>query len=392
KIQGLLLKEKLTEAEHLQILLFLENPLGVALEESSLKKFVLKLTEFEKILEAIEIIALKKRLLSAIKTYRNDWVQIFLQLLFTLESNQLRDIVMKELSSPEHSKELKARIKELLDHPKNSPEAFVWYFQKVLNNDAPYFTDIDSTYLFVEALLILFNHLDNKPNYRDLSKKVYNTFTGNRFQVVRDFLKGSSKDFAEEFLLLTSKCHGFSDHDKKILRSLVEVVHASLAKEKKPDDADLITIWTTKEGYNFVQERIKQIGTSEMVDVAKEIEVARGHGDLRENAEYKSALERRNRLQSEMKTLSDQFNNARIITKDDISTQCVGVGTKVQLLDSKGKKITYSILGPWDANPDLFILSFQSKLAQAMEGKEVGEKFNFKDEEFKVLQIVSYED
>ena len=101
-------------------------------------------------------------------------------------------------------------------------------------------------------------------------------------------------------------------------------------------------------------------------------------------------MERRNRLQGELKMLSDQFHKARIITKEDISTKSIGIGTKVELMGPKGEKICYTILGPWDANPDNFILSFQSKFAQAMWGKKLGEKFAFKGDEFKILATKSY--
>src|SRR6185295_20308574 len=134
-----------------------------------------------------------------------------------------------------------------------------------------------------------------------------------RFQLVRDFLKGSPEEFAKECALLFSKCFSFSDHDKKILQSLVEVAHPQLAKEKVSDGQDIHIVWTTEASFQKMQARIRDIGTIEMCDVAKEIEVARAHGDLRENAEYKAAIERRNRLQNELKILSEQFNHARII-------------------------------------------------------------------------------
>jgi transcription elongation factor GreA-like protein/transcription elongation GreA/GreB family factor len=390
KIQNLLLREKINEAEHLQVLLFLENPLGVQLEESSLKKLILKLTNIEETLNHIEIVQLKKRLLTAIREYRSDWAEIFLQLLFVIEPNQLKDFLVKELTEPTHLEMLKKRIKDLIDHPRKYPEAVLWYFQKVLNNeDLPFFSDTREKSHSLEALLIVFNSVDHKAEYKDLSKKIYNLLTGNRFEIIRNFLKECSKDFAEEFLLLSSKCHGFSDHDKKILRSLTEVAHPSLA-EKKQQKIDFNVFWTTEAGYFKMKERVQHIGTVEIVDVAKEIEVARSHGDLRENAEYKSALERRARLQNELKMLSDQFQKARILTKDDVSVSNVGIGTKIELMGPKGEKIIYSILGPWDADPDSSILSFQSKFAQAMEGKKAGEKFSFKGDEFKILTIKSF--
>ena len=81
-----------------------------------------------------------------------------------------------------------------------------------------------------------------------------------------------------------------------------------------------------KKGYRKVKERIKEISTSETVDNAKEIEAARALGDLRENAEFKAALERRDRLQSELRTLSEQFNRARILTTNDVTTNEVRRG------------------------------------------------------------------
>ena len=130
----------------------------------------------------------------------------------------------------------------------------------------------------------------------------------------------------------------------------------------------------------------------ETVQNAKEIEVARSHGDLRENAEFKAALERRDRLQAELKLLSDQIAKARILTSEDVVADEAGVGTIVTCKDSKGNKTSYTLLGPWDANPDEQILSFQSKFAQAMKGKAVGQSFSFQGESFTITEIVNYFD
>ena len=52
--------------------------------------------------------------------------------------------------------------------------------------------------------------------------------------------------------------------------------------------------------------------------------------------------------------------------------------------------ISYTILGPWEADPDKAILSFQSKLAQTMKGLAIGDKFQFQGEEFTITSIRSY--
>ena len=181
------------------------------------------------------------------------------------------------------------------------------------------------------------------------------------------------------------------DHDQKILRSLAEVVHPSLAAGKSRKSLhDHNIIWTTESGYLKTQARAKQIGTIEIVENAREIEAARALGDLRENSEYKFALEKRSRLQGELKTLSDELSRARLITPDDIYQNEVGIGSVITVEDSKKHPTVYTILGPWDADPDAHILSFQSKLAQAMCGLKVGDIFTFRDEEFKIQGIKSY--
>jgi transcription elongation GreA/GreB family factor len=62
----------------------------------------------------------------------------------------------------------------------------------------------------------------------------------------------------------------------------------------------------------------------------------------------------------------------------------------VECKNKQGKVLTYTLLGPWDADPNIGVLSFQSKLAQEMKGLGVGDKFQFQGEEFTITRIQSY--
>ena len=84
------------------------------------------------------------------------------------------------------------------------------------------------------------------------------------------------------------------------------------------------------------------------------------------------------------------MNAARVITKADISLENVGVGNIVECKNGEGKKVTYTLLGPFDADPENHILSFQSKLAQTMTGLTVGDKFQFQADEFTIIGIRSF--
>lgn len=346
--------------------------------------------KIETVLNDIEIAAFKKRTLVVVREQREDWVPIFLRLLFPISQNTVRDYIFKELENTPASKPLlKDKIYELLNKMTLFPEAFFWYFQKLTAHESVPFNDKESGYKFLEAFLILLHFVENKPEYRDLSKKMVQLLIGQRFLVIRTMIEGAPVDYLQEFLLIASKCQCFSRHDLKILQNLAEVAQPSMAKKKKENKEEDV-IWTTPEGYQKIKERVQHIGTVETVENAREIEAARALGDLRENSEYKFALERRSRLQSELKTLSDQLNQARILTKDDIITDRVGVGVIVEVLDSKKKKVTYTLLGPWDADPDQHILSFQSKFAQAMFGLKAGETFEFQGESYTIQKIKSF--
>ncbi len=382
----------LSQGRKIQVTFLLEDIFPDEFPEAS-ATLIQQIESVPAILNFIDIIAFKKRTLVVVREKRKDWDAIFLNLLFTIPQNPIRDYIFKELQSDEGAKPLlKEKMHELLNRMTLYPEAFFWYFQKIAaKEDVPY-QEPEMRFQFLEALLILLHFVENKPEYKDLVKKIHQQVIAKRYAVVREMIEGASTEYLHEFLLLASKCMSFSKHELSVLQNLAEVVQPALKMKKKgaQEEEKEEVIWTTQEGYQKLQERIRQIGTVETVDNAREIEEARSHGDLRENSEYKFALERRARLQGELKTLTRQLNQARILTKDDISTEKVGVGAVVKLLNSEGKKLTYTLLGPWDADPDQYILSFQSKLAQAMIGHKKGETFDFQGEQYKVEEINSY--
>lgn len=388
--------KEITQDQKLQIHLLLEQFFGYSASSKEISEIIQQEDNLTALTNSIDIAAFKKRALIAIKENRKDWPSHFLNLLFTLPQAQLRDYLLRELNAKEETRLiLDKKLNDLIAHPARYPEIVVWYFQKILNDDEATLPHQHpkGRIQFFEAFFIVFNSLESLPSQRDLLKKMYNMISNNRYALVRQLLQQTDLESAKELLLLASKCHSLTSHDMKILQSLTEVVHPSLAsKQSKGEarEAEAEEIWTTEEGYLKVQDKIRQIGTVEIVENAREIEAARALGDLRENSEFKFAQERRARLQSELKTLSSQLNRARIITPDDIHPHQVGIGCKVEMIDQKGKKIQYTILGPWDADPEKNILSLNSKLAQAMVGKKPGDSFQFRDDKYQIVNLGSY--
>ena len=112
---------------------------------------------------------------------------------------------------------------------------------------------------------------------------------------------------------------------------------------------------------------------------SKDIGAARELGDLRENSEYQYAKEKQKFLNRRMNELTDEVSSAQVILPENVDTSMVSFGTTVVFADNKaGKDITYTILGPWESDPNRNILNFKSPLGQAIYNMEKDEnrKFN----------------
>lgn len=398
KLSEMLAYPEISKPQQLQIYFFLED-LATTKDENSDKiaeivKQFSSHSSVQDLIGHIDVLSFKKRVLMEIRESRSDWKELFLHVLLSLDQNTLRDYVLTELLSGKEEEAVKQKLVELYTYPGKYPETFLWYFPKAMSQKKVPFSDKQGKLRFFESLLILLSKVEYSPEHRELVKKIHAILAADRYAIVRQMVQDGTIDEVKEFLLLCTKCHSFADHDLKILHSLAEVAHPSLAKLRKTngnksENEDLV-LWTTQEGYLKLQQRIQQIATVETVENAREIEVARAHGDLRENAEFKAALEKRDRLQSELKLLSDQMNKTRVITEADINVDEVGVGCIVECESNKGHIVTYTLLGPWDADPERNILALQSKLAQTMKGLNLGDKFQFQGDEFVIKGIKSY--
>lgn len=390
RLKSFLNSDSLKPAEKLQVYFCLDAFQG-SKHEDEIAKIVRQSDELESLIEQIDIVVYKKMAIAAIKTHVQDWPLLFLKLLQTSTQGIIRDYLIKELVQNGSTHLLKDGLQQLVETPWGNPDLFVWYYLKLMqepDEDLPFHNEKGRND-FSEALLVLLNRIENDSGQKDLVKKIYMTLSAKRYALVRQIFEGSSLEFAKEFLLLASKCHTLSDHDLKIWRSLAEVVHSILASPSGRKLTDHLIFWSTEGGLAREQERLKKIGTTDVVENAKEIEAARALGDLRENSEYKSALEKRAHLQREIKKISGELSHARILTPEDIQMDEVGIGSIIYTVSSEGDKLKFTIMGPWEANPEEHILSIQSKVGQGMLGLHVGDQFKFKDIEYTIQRLGS---
>jgi transcription elongation factor GreA len=111
-------------------------------------------------------------------------------------------------------------------------------------------------------------------------------------------------------------------------------------------------------------------------EVAQKIADARDYGDLSENAEYAEARNEQGQLEGRISEIEDILQNASIIKAR--ASNNVGVGSKVTLKHTSGKKVDYTVVGSVEADPLEGKISDESPIGQALLGRKVGEKVSIK--------------
>ena len=129
----------------------------------------------------------------------------------------------------------------------------------------------------------------------------------------------------------------------------------------------------TPDGYKKLQEEIEFLSNDKRREIADRIREAREFGDIAENAEYDSAKNEQAHLEARIAMLEERLKSARVVTKKEIKSGEVSVGTKVRLRDVKaGKTIEYYIVGSAEADPTENKLSNESPVGKAIMGKQEG--------------------
>jgi transcription elongation factor GreA len=127
------------------------------------------------------------------------------------------------------------------------------------------------------------------------------------------------------------------------------------------------------EGYEKLTADLQYL-RQERPKIVDQIEEARSHGDLAENAEYHAAKERQGQVEAQIAEIEDRVTRAQIIDPTTLSGDRVVFGATVTVLDEDDKKQRYQIVGMTEADARQGRISYDSPLGRALIGKQVGEE------------------
>lgn len=121
-------------------------------------------------------------------------------------------------------------------------------------------------------------------------------------------------------------------------------------------------------------------------EIAKKIAEARSFGDLSENAEYDAAREEQGLLETRVIEIEDILQHASIIKAADATV--VGLGSAVELKNSD-RTVTYTVVGPVEADPMEGKISDESPIGQALMGKKVGDEVTISTPKGEIVYTIS---
>ena len=130
----------------------------------------------------------------------------------------------------------------------------------------------------------------------------------------------------------------------------------------------------TKEGFEKLKKELEHLLKVERPKNIRDIEEARAHGDLSENAEYHAAKERQGHIDAKKRELEHKLAHAQIIDVSKLSNEKVVFGTTVTLADAEsGETRRYTLVGQDEADLKQGKISVQSPVGKALIGHKAGD-------------------
>jgi transcription elongation factor GreA len=124
-----------------------------------------------------------------------------------------------------------------------------------------------------------------------------------------------------------------------------------------------------------LQAELDQLETELRIHLPREIKSAREFGDLRENSEYQTALQRQNVVKARIRELRQRMSEVASIDLSKVPRDKVAYGSTLVLYDAeRDEEVTYRLVTPEESNPPAGLISTVSPIGRSLMGKEEGDE------------------
>ncbi len=322
---------------------------------------------------------LKKDFLLQVKNNIPNWPGVFSDLFPYALSRFITD----ELAANNKITELQGLFETALAHYKEYRESFIWLVRNVADEDWFKALEVKPEKILiclVHLLDITYREIDNRRD-ASLNRKLNKQILQHLFQESRieEYFKTTDEDSISRIFTLIE--------DVKYLDPSIKINLKHQIKDRFPDfhfigehEIEKVRrgLVVTHRGYEEKHAALRHVIEVEIPENSKEIGTAMQKGDLRENAEYKAALERQELLKSAASKLQEELQNAQIFDESTVDLSSVGFGCRAELLNQlTANSEVYTIFGPWESDPAKNVISYLSPLGTALCNHKQDEELHF---------------
>lgn len=325
-----------------------------------------------KLLGGIEDRLLRERALEMLRERRADWVAIWSDHLQREEEPRVLDLLVRGLGDGDPTGRDRL-LDDLVAQPRKAPAAFVWLAERAAEDEA---LRARAPQRLLQALLAA---LADSQFTRFRVRLRALTESGATLPRLFAHFDEETAPAAAEAIRRSS---GLEAYSKDPLLAALELRFPSL----RGDGGGAGPLYATAESIEAKRAELKRLTEVEIPANRKAIAEARAMGDLRENFEYKSARDRHEYLNARLASLHRDLGRARPIDFSGIDASEVRIGARVRL-EGGGKPRTFTVLGPWESQPEAGVLSYESELGKKLIGRKVGDQVRVGNETLTVAAI-----
>ncbi len=343
----------------------------------------------------IEDVELQREFLRSVERMTDDWAGIFARLFRGAPTRYIID----ELVAHDKVDTIRELFAGSLEQYRDQRESFVWLVRNVLSESwfQTFGASMEKIYIAsIHLLDITFREIENRREVaanRKLNKQIQDFLF--REERLLAFLLDADQDSISRLYTLVEDVKDLDPSIKIRLKQRIKEKHPAFKFfGETPEAPESVAgrLLVTRSGYEAKQRALRHLLEVEVPLNSREIGAALAKGDLRENAEYKAALEKQDMLNASAAKLQTELQSAQMFDHAQVDVTSVSFGTRVLLHDlSTNAEEEYTILGPWESDPNRKVISYLSPLGSRLYSHKPGDQLSFtineKEYQYKIDRI-----